>query len=93
MSHLGLDHTIAETQRHAASLCTDLLRTAIHECLAAFDAAIGDLYGIPPGAENADAVFNASGDVIGIALMTALYVRELTSRPAPRFTRVSLSPN
>jgi len=33
-------------------------------------------------------VFNAGGDVIGLALMTALYVRELTTRPADRVAYV-----
>jgi hypothetical protein len=91
MNYLG--QTITETQRHAASLCTDLLRTAIHDSLHSLDAAIDHLYAIPPGAGNADEVFNAAGEVIATALMTALYVRELTIRPAPRFTRVSLSAN
>jgi len=91
MYYLG--QTISETQRHAESLCTDLLRNEIHQCLHSLDAAIDRLYGIAPGAGNAEAVFNAAGDVIGIALMTALYLRELTIRPAPRFTRVRLSAN
>ena len=91
MNYLG--QTIGETQRHAASLCTDLLRTAIEGSLDELDAAIDHLYGIAPGAENADEVFSAAGDVIAAALLTALYVRELTIRPAPRFTRVSLSAN
>jgi hypothetical protein len=91
MNYLG--QTIIETQQHAASLCTDLLRTAIHDSLHGLDTAIDRLYAIPPGAGNANEVFNAAGDVIATALMTALYVRELTIRPAPRFTRVSLSVN
>ena len=91
MYYLG--QTISETQRHAESLGTDLLRDEIHQCLHSLDAAIARLYGIPPGAANAELVFNAAGDVIGLALMTALYLRELTTRPAPLYTRVTLSSN
>ena len=91
MNYLG--QTISDTQRHAESLGTDLLREEIHQCLHSLDAAIGRLYGIAPGAANAELVFHAGGDVIGIALMTALYLRELTLRPAPRFTDIRLSSN
>ena len=91
MNYLG--QSITETQQHAQSLSTNLLREEIHQCLHSLDAAIDRLYGITPGAGNAEEVFNAAGDVIGIALMTALYLRELTIRPAPPFTRVRLSIN
>ena len=91
MNHLG--KLISDTRCQAASLGTDLLKDEIHHSIHELDAAIARLYGIPPGAGNAERVFDAAGDVIATALITALYVCELTTRPAPHVIRLDLSPN
>lgn len=91
MNRLG--QTITETQRHAETLRTELLRIAIRNSLEGLDEAIDQLNAITPGLTNVEEVANVAGDVIGAALMTALYVRELTLRSAPRFTWVYLSVN
>ncbi len=88
-----LGQTITDTQRHAETLSTEVLRVAIRNSLDGLDEAIDQLNAITPGMANVEQVAHVAGDVIGAALMTALYVRELTLRPAPRFTRVYLSVN
>jgi len=91
MNHLG--KLISDTRCQAACLSTDLLRTEISHSIRDLDGAISRLYQVSPGARNATEVFDAAGDVIATALITALYVTELTTRPAPHVIRLDLSPN
>jgi hypothetical protein len=91
MADLG--QIIREIQRAAAALPTDELRTEIEIELKVQDAAIGQFYAVTrPGAGNADDLIAATGTVMISVLTTALYVRELASRPVDRFT-VGISPN
>ena len=89
MTYLG--EVVREIRRDAAALPTGELRTEIGISLDVLDAVIGHLQGIRPGAGNLEATIDATGDVISAALTVALYVRELSTRPAPRFAPVRIS--
>jgi hypothetical protein len=91
MTYLG--QVVRQIRRDAAALPTDDLRTEIEISLHVLDAVIGDLHSVRPGAGNMEATIDASADVMAAALTIALYVRELTTRPARRFMPVRLSPN
>lgn len=90
MSNLG--QIIRETQRDAAALPTDALRYEIEINLDVQDAAIRQFYAIRPGAGNVGDLIVATSTVIVAMLTTALYVRELATRPVDRFT-VAINPN
>ena len=78
-----LGQIIRETQRDAAALPTDALRHEIEISLEVQDAAIHQFYAvIRPGARNVGDLIVATGTVIVAVLTTALYVRELATRPA-----------
>jgi hypothetical protein len=91
MTYLG--QIVREVQRDAAALPTGALRTEIQVSLDVLTAVIDHLQSIRPGAGNLEETIGAAGDVMSAALTTALYVRELTSRPPERFARVRLSFN
>jgi hypothetical protein len=88
-----LSQLLGEIQREAAALPTGQLRTEIQVHLDVLTALIDNFRGIRPGAVSPEEMDSARGDVFAAALITALYVRELTTRPAPRFARVRLSAN
>ena len=91
MADLG--QIIRETQRDAAALPTTALRTEIQINLEVQDAAIRQFYAVTrPGAGNVEDLIVATSTVMVSVLTTALYVRELASRPVDRFT-VGISPN
>jgi len=79
MSSLG--PLIREFQRDAAALPTDVLQAEIELGFEALDAAICQFHGIRPGTGTVDDRISATGDVMIATLMTALYVRELATRP------------
>ena len=88
-----LGQIIREIQREAAALSTDALRDEIEINLEVQDAAIGQYYTIPPGGGTVEDLIIANSTVMVSVLTTALYVRELTTRPvADRFTRRSSVP-
>jgi hypothetical protein len=92
MTNLG--QIIREMQRDAAALSTDQLRTEIQISLDVLDAVIAHFYSIRPSAGNLPELISATTDVMIAVLTTALYVRELTTRPARRtVARVSFSRN
>jgi hypothetical protein len=80
VSSLGL--IIREIQRDAAARPTDQLRTDIEISLEVLDAAIGQFYSVPPGIRHMDEWITATSEVMVAVLTTALYVRELATRPA-----------
>jgi hypothetical protein len=81
VSNLGL--IIREIQRDAAALPTGALRTEIEINLDVQDAAIRQFLAIGPGTGNINDLIVATGTVWISALTTALYVRELATRPVP----------
>ena len=87
MSSLGM--LIREFQRDAAALATGELRTQIEINLEVLDVAIRDFGSIQPGAGTVDDQISATGDVVVAALMTALYLRELVTRPREIWTIAS----
>jgi hypothetical protein len=90
VSNLG--QIIRETQRDAAALPTDVLRTEIEINLAVQDAAIRQFLSIRPSTRNTNDLIVATSTVIVSFLTTALYVAELTTRPA-EVTKVVTSLN
>jgi len=87
-----LGQLIREIQRDAAALSTDALRHEISMNLEVQDAAI-DLYNaIPPSGRTVEDVMVANSAVMVSVLTTALYVRELATRPVVHAT-VVISPN
>jgi hypothetical protein len=79
----SLGPLIREFQRDAAALPTDALRTEIEIGFEVLDAAIRQFHSIRPGIGTVDDRISATGDVLVATLMTALYVRELATRPVP----------
>ena len=78
----ALGQIIREIQQTAAALPTDALRHEIEMNLDVQDAAI-ELYDtIPPGGRTVEDLIIANSTVMVSVLTTALYVRELASRPA-----------
>jgi hypothetical protein len=88
-----LSQLLAEIQRDAADLPTGKLRTEIQVSLDVLAAFIDTFQNLPAGPVSLEDMISATGDVITAALITALYVRELTERPADRFAQVRLSFN
>ena len=82
MTNLG--QIIRDLQREAAALPTGQLRTEIEISLHVQDEVIGHFSRIRPGAGHQMEIIGATTDVLIAVLTTAIYVRELTSRPAPR---------
>jgi hypothetical protein len=80
VSNLG--QIIREIQRDAAALPTATLREEIEINLEVQDAAIRQFYGIRRRAGNMDDLIVATSAVMISVLTTALYVAELTTRPA-----------
>jgi hypothetical protein len=80
MADLG--QIIREIQRDAAALPTVALREEIEINLDVQDAAIRQFYGIRPRAGTTDDLIVATSTVMISVLTTALYVAELTTRPA-----------
>jgi hypothetical protein len=88
-----LGQLIREIQHTAAALPTDALRHEIELNLEVQDAAI-DLYrAIPPGGRTVEDLIIANSTVMVSVLTTALYVRELVSRPAVTSVAVVITPN
>ena len=89
-----LGQIIREIQREAAALSTDALRSEIEINLEVQDAAICQYFSMPPGGRTVEDLIIANSAVMVSVLTTALYVRELTTRPLPadRFT-VGINPN
>jgi hypothetical protein len=92
MTNLG--QIIRDIQRDAAALPTGELRTEVQISLEVMDAVIAHFSSIRPGAGSLTELISATSDVIIAVLTTALYVRELSTRPATRAViRVSFSRN
>ena len=85
---LTLGQIIREIEREAASLPTADLRHEIELNLEVQDAAI-DLYtAIPPRGRTVEDLIIANSTVMVSVLTTALYVRELATRPVVQATVV-----
>ena len=87
-----LGQIIREIQHAAAALPTDALRHEIELNLEVQDAAIDLYYTIPPGGRTVEDLIIANSTVMVSVLTTALYVRELTTRPAVTSVAVVISP-
>ncbi len=88
-----LGQLIREIEREAASLSTAQLRHEIEIHLEVQDAAIHQYYVIPPGGRNVEDLIMANSAVMVSLITTALYVRELASRPVEHATVAIFSPN
>ena len=89
MSSLG--QIIRVIQRDAAALPTTELRDEIEISLGVLDATISQFYRIRPGIRHVDERISATSNVMIATLTVALYVRELTTRPADVTTVTSLN--
>ena len=88
-----LGQIIREIQREAAALPTDALRDKIEILLEVQDAAINRYYGNPPRGRTIDDLIDHNYAVMVSVLTTALYVRELATRPAVTSVAVIITPN
>jgi hypothetical protein len=88
----NLGQLIREIQREAAGLSTDALRHEIEINLEVQDAAIDQYFAIRPGHGTVEDLIIANSAAMVSVLITALYVRELTSRPVTHIA-VGISPN
>ena len=77
-----LGQIIREIEREAASLSTAVLREEIEINLEVQDAAIRQYHAVPPGGRNVEDLIMTNSAVMVSVLTTALYVRELATRPA-----------
>jgi len=87
-----LGQVIREIQREAAALPTDVLRHEIEINLEVQDEAIRQYCTIPPGGRTVEDLIIANSTVMVSILTTALYVRELATRPVAHVA-VVISPN
>jgi hypothetical protein len=83
-----LGQIIREIQHAAAALPTDALRHEIEMNLDVQDAAIDLYFTIPAGGRTVEDLIIANSTVMVSVLTTALYVRELASRPVVHATVV-----
>ena len=88
----NLGQLIREIQREAAALPTDALKREIEINLEVQDAAIDQYFAIRPGQGTVEDLIIANSAVMASVLTTALYVRELASRPVTAIA-VGISPN
>ena len=88
----NLGQLIREIQREAAALSTEQLRDEIEINLEVQDAAIDQYFAIRPGYGTVEDLIIANSAAMVSALTTALYVRELASRPVVHY-RVVINPN
>jgi hypothetical protein len=88
-----LGQIIREIEREAASLSTAELRHEIEINLEVQDAAIRQYYAVPPGGRKVEDLIMANSAVMVCVITTALYVRELASRPVDYPTVAVFSPN
>ena len=90
---LNLGQIIREIQREAAALSTDALRDEIEINLEVQDAVINQVFRIRSGFGTVEDLIIVNGAAMVSALTTALYVRELATRPVDRPTVVIFSSN
>jgi propanediol dehydratase small subunit len=84
---VNLGQLIRETQRDTAALDTAALRHEIELLLDVQDAAIGQFYDVTrPGGGTAEDLIVATSTVMISFAMTALFVRELATRPRDTWT-------
>ena len=91
MSSLG--QIIRAIQHDAAALPTSELRDEIEISLEVLDATISQFHRARPGIRGVDERITATGNVMVATLTVALYVRELTTRPADVTAAVTSSLN
>jgi hypothetical protein len=82
----NLGQLIREIQREAAALPADALRDEIEINLEVQDAAIWQYFSIRPGHGTVEDLIIANSAVMVAMLTTAIYVRELTTRPVAQLT-------
>ena len=88
-----LGQIIREIEREAASLSTAELRHEIELNLEVQDMAIYQYYAVPPGGRKIEDLIMANSAVMVSVITTALYVRELASRPVEYPAVAIFSPN
>jgi hypothetical protein len=89
----SLGQIIRVIQRDAAALPTGELRDEIEISLEVLDATISQFHRARPGIRGVDERITATGNVMVATLTVALYVRELTTRPADVTAAVTSSLN
>jgi hypothetical protein len=88
-----LGQLIREIEREAISMSTAELRHEIEINLEVQDEAIRQYYVVPPGGRKVEDLIMANSAVMVSLITTALYVRELASRPVDYPTVAVFSPN
>ena len=88
-----LGQIIREIEREAASLSTAGLRHEIEINLEVQNAAIRQYYAVPPVGRKVEDLIMANSAVMVSVITTALYVRELASRPVDYPAIAVVSPN
>ena len=88
-----LGQIIREIEREAASLSTAALRHEIELNLEVQDMALYQYYAVPPGGRKIEDLIMANSAVMVSVITTALYVRELASRPVEYAAAAVFSPN
>ena len=78
----SLGQIIRAIQHDAAALPTSELRDEIEISLEVLDATISQFHRARPGIRGVDERITATGNVMIATLTVALYVKELTTRPA-----------
>jgi hypothetical protein len=89
---MELSKFVAEMQREAAALPTGQLRVEIQVSLDILEDVMDHFRRISPEASEEDMI-SAMENMMCTALVTVLYVRELSRRPTRRFASVRLSFN
>jgi hypothetical protein len=89
----SLGQIIRAIQHDAEALPTSELRDEIEISLGVLEATISQLHRARPGIRGVDERITATGNVMVATLTVALYVRELTTRPADVTAAVTSSLN
>jgi hypothetical protein len=88
-----LCQVVGDIQQEAAAVPTSELGAHIRASLEILTEYIGQLQNPEHSATSPEETSSAENDVLYAALFTALYLQELTTRPARRYAKVRLSFN
>ena len=89
----NLTESMQRTENEARAMSEHDLRGMIMAYLDVFSESIAEVQDVKPGIVGQLKSLDKFSDLSVTAVLAMIYVRELTTRPAPPFTSVQLSPN
>ena len=89
----NLTETMHRIEDEVRSMSDHELRGMIMAYLDVFEESIAQVYDVGPGIVAQFKAMDMFSDLMVTSVLAMMYVRELTDRPAPRFTEVQLGSN